>query len=247
MDELLQKIDHRPWPPPEEPWVQKEAWCNILFAHWRVAPEALGPLVPAQLELDLWDGSAWVGITPFCMTDVRPRGLPPVPGFSTFPQVDLRTYVRHAGRPGVFYIELQAPSELAVWGARTFYHMAYSSCEVHGEIDGDRITVRSRRESEGEPVLWNSTHWPASGEFEPRPGTIEEFLIDRWTMFTVDTKQKLHRVEIHRLPWPITAAEVEIRSNTLARAHGLDLEAKPESLYCSRGVETLIWPPVPAG
>lgn len=246
MDDLLRVTAHRPWPPPERPYLQKEGWCSILFAHWPLPPDLLRPLIPPGLELDLWGGSAWLGITPFFMTDVRPHGLPAIPGFSTFPQVDLRTYVRRRDKPGVFYLNLEAPNPAAVWGARALYHMAYFLARVEGEVDGERVTFRSRRESDRGVVSWRSTHWPVSECRSVAPGTVEEFLIDRWVMYTAGGRHGLSRTEIHRLPWQIQDARVEILSNSLAAAHGISLPDTPPLVHCSPGVETLIWAPAPA-
>ena len=73
---------HREWPPPDRPWVMRQRWRNLLFAHWRLDPAAIRGLVPSQLELDLLDGAAWVGVIPFWMTDIAPRDLPGAPGLS---------------------------------------------------------------------------------------------------------------------------------------------------------------------
>lgn len=122
MSDLLEKTGHRPWPLPEGAWVLKQTWQNVLFAHWRVPVEIVRPLVPAPLEVETWDGSAWLGITPFCLSGVRLRGTPAVPFLSTFPEVDVRTYVRLEERPGVFYFGLEAPNPVIAAAARLVYH-----------------------------------------------------------------------------------------------------------------------------
>src|SRR5437016_4218350 len=108
--DLTERVSHRPWPLPEGPWVQKQTWEDILFAHWPVPAETLRPLVPEPLEIDRFEGEAWVGFTPFRIRGLRLRGTPPLPGFSTFPESDLRTYVQLDGKPGVWYFSLYAPN-----------------------------------------------------------------------------------------------------------------------------------------
>lgn len=80
----LQSVDdsHRPWPRPRRPWVMAMQWHDLLFAHWSLQPEVLRPLIPPMLELDTFDGSAWLGIVPFRMAGVRPHFIPELPGLS---------------------------------------------------------------------------------------------------------------------------------------------------------------------
>jgi uncharacterized protein YqjF (DUF2071 family) len=105
------------------PWIMRMRWVELLFAHWPIDPGALGGLLPPDLEIDTYDGQAWLGIVPFRMEDVAPRGLPSPPGLGAFPEVNLRTYVRHRGRAGVWFLSLDAASRITVEGARRFYHL----------------------------------------------------------------------------------------------------------------------------
>lgn len=244
MDDLLNHTEHRPFPLPAGPWVQKHTWANILFAHWPVPAEVLAPLVPSPLQIDTWEGSAWVGITPFCIQGARLRGVPPVPFLSTFPEVDVRTYVRREGVPAVFYFSMNAPNPVIAAAARLAYHMPYVAAEVGSSADGDRISVRSLRVGgEGPAADWDSTHWPVSEPFRAEPGAREYFLIERWALYTVDREGHLYRTDIHRQPWPVQRAAVEIRRNTVAGAHGIRLPDQAPLLHCSRGVDVLIWLP----
>ena len=103
----------------------RQVWHDLLFAHWQVNPDNLRPLVPAPLELDIYDGRAWVAVTPFHMSDVRMRALPPIPGMSAFPELNVRTYVKFGGVPGVFFFSLDAASRSAVIGARAAFFLLY--------------------------------------------------------------------------------------------------------------------------
>ena len=98
-------------------------WTDLLFAHWPFDPAVLRPLVPAALELDTFDGVAWLGIVPFRMEDVAPRGLPAIPGVSVFPELNVRTYVRHEDLRGVWFLSLDADSWPTVVGARRWFHL----------------------------------------------------------------------------------------------------------------------------
>src|SRR6478736_184531 len=114
---ILRQTAHRPWSLPDGPWTMTQTWHDLLFAHWRIRLDVMRPLVPRELEIDTFDGSAWIGVVPFRMSAVRMRGLPPVPGASAFPELNVRTYVRYGGRAGVWFFSLDAESALAVFAA----------------------------------------------------------------------------------------------------------------------------------
>ena len=107
------------------PWIMKQTWNDLLFAHWPIPFAQLRPLVPEGLMLDTFDGQCWIGVVPFWMSGVRARGLPAMPGFSRLPELNVRTYVTYGGKPGVYFFSLDITSHLAVWGARTVYHLPY--------------------------------------------------------------------------------------------------------------------------
>jgi uncharacterized protein len=113
-DDLLAHTSHRPWPVPDTPWLLTQSWHDLLFAHWPLDPDALRSKVPANLPLDVFDGRAWIGVIPFHMTNVGPRGMPSLPGLSAFPELNVRTYVTLNGKPGVYFFSLDAASTLAV-------------------------------------------------------------------------------------------------------------------------------------
>ena len=62
-----------------------QTWHDLLFAHWPVDPAAVRALVPAAFEIDRFDGEAWLGIVPFHMTNVAPRGVRRCRGVAAFP------------------------------------------------------------------------------------------------------------------------------------------------------------------
>src|SRR5918992_4461493 len=125
---ILGRTEHRPYPLPDGTWALGMSWRDLLFMHWPVRADFLRPLVPPALKLDTFDGSAWVGVVPFRMTGVRPRFVPPVPGMSAFPELNVRTYVTPAAtkeKPGVWFFSLDATNPLAVRAARWTYHLPY--------------------------------------------------------------------------------------------------------------------------
>src|SRR6185503_16153262 len=136
---ILEEVGHRPWTVPDEPWIMTQTWHDLLFAHWPVDKVRLASLVPAALEVDLYRGEAWVGIVPFHMTNVAPRGIPSLPWVSAFPELNVRTYVRVGSKPGVHFFSLDAASPVAVGVARTMFELPYYTATMEVEWEGGYV------------------------------------------------------------------------------------------------------------
>ena len=145
MNANLEQIAHRPWPLPEGPWIMAQSWHDLLFAHWRVEEATLRRHIPAELEIDTYEGQAWLGVVPFRMSGVRLRGTPAIPWLSAFPELNVRTYVVADGKPGVWFFSLDAGNRIAVAIARAWFHLPYfrarMSCEERRWLD--RVQMRA--------------------------------------------------------------------------------------------------------
>jgi uncharacterized protein YqjF (DUF2071 family) len=205
-----------------------QTWRRLLFAHWRVDPERLRAVVPPQLPLDVIDGSAWLAVTPFQVDGFRVRFTPPLPGVHCFPEVNVRTYVTIDGRPGIFFFSLDADSRLAVASARRLYRLPYFRCRAeltHGE-DGSRWTSE-RVSREGPEAQLRVAYRATAAPTEPRAGTLEHSLSERYCLYTLDGSGRVLRGDIHHPPWRLAPAEAEIERNTMGREIGLDLDGPP--------------------
>lgn len=235
----------------------KQTWNDLLFAHWPVPAAQLRPLVPQALLLDSFEGRSWVGVVPFWMSGIRARGLPPIPGLSRFPELNVRTYVTYRGKPGVYFFSLDITSRLAVWGARTFYHLPYFHAAMETRQEGERILYFCKREgagslhSPGEPGD-PSLPQPEAAEFFGNYGptgparvrdkeSLEHFLTARYRLYTTHEKQ-IYRCDIHHLPWPLQDAEATIERNTMAAIAQIILPDTAPVLHFSKALEVLIWP-----
>lgn len=234
--------DHRPWPVPRSPWIMAQRWEDLLFAHWPAPARSLRDRIPPQLSLDTFDDSAWLGITPFRMSGVRPRGLPALPGLSAFPEINVRTYVRAREKPGVFFFSLDAGNSIAVALARRLFHLPYHHAAMSVESAGDGISYRSRRLVSDAPAEFEADYEPFGDQFRSQPGTLEHFLTERYCLYAAEGKA-IYRAEIHHRPWPLRRAQVEIRRNTLAEPFGLTLDAKPPVLHFAKRLEVRVWAP----
>ena len=221
-----------------------QTWADLLFMHWRVPQAALRGLVPGGLELDTYDGHAWLGVTPFRITGLRLRGTLPVPGLSSFPELNVRTYVTHAGRPGIFFLSLDAASGPAVAAARRFYRLPYFRAQMSVVQKGSQVDFSSVRTEPGAfPRSLRAVYEPAGVAAEASRGTLEHFLTERYCLYTVDGT-RLYRAEIHHGPWTLQPAEVQLAENTMP-PRSLALSGAPLAHF-SRRQDVVIWPLEPA-
>ena len=219
-----------------------QSWRDLLFAHWRLPVEELRAAVPPELELDTHEGFAWLGLAPFRVVDLRPRGVPAIPVVSEFPELNLRTYVRVGDRPGVYFFSLDAGSRLAVAGARALYRLPYHAAEMSQETRGGWIHYRSRR-LEGPPAELVARYRPTGEARAPAPGSLEHFLTERYALYTVLRDGAVLRADVHHAPWPLQPAEAVLERNTVARAAGLDLPPEAPLLHYAERQDTLVWAP----
>jgi uncharacterized protein len=224
-------------------------WHDLLFAHWPLPPEVVRPLVPASLDLDVRDGSAWVGVVPFRMSGVRARFLPGLPSATAFPELNLRTYVRGVvgaadPRPGVFFWSLDAASALAVRGARAWFHLPYFDAEMDCVARGEDVAYRSRRtHRDAHPAEFVGTYAASGPEFRAAPGSLEHWLTERYRLYAVDAAGRPVAGDIHHAPWPLQPARAQIDVETLAAAAGLPRLAGAPHLLFARRLDVVAWAP----
>jgi len=238
----LAGIEHRAYPPPTTRPVMAQIWRDLLFAHWPVPVAMLRPLIPDALEIDTYEGQAWVGVVPFWMSGIRLGPLPPVPLTSSFPELNVRTYVTDGTEPGVWFFCLDAGNPLAVAVARTWYHLPYFNARMRVKAVGDTICYASHRtDRRGEPARFEATYRPKAAVALSTPGSIEAFLTERYSLYTRDGHGRLYRGEIHHHQWPLQIAEAQIERNTMAAAHGITLPDTPPLLHYARRLDIAAW------
>ncbi len=239
------------------------SWHDLLFAHWPVAKEELRPLIPPELEIDTFEGSAWLGLVPFHMTNVRLSRLPKIFGMS-FPELNVRTYVRHGDERGVWFFSLDAQHWLSVRVARRWYGLSYYDSQIEitqrdesdgllplpvGEGRGEGLPKGNRRRT----INYHScrTHrgaWPAefAVEYGPRgepfhavPGTLDHFLLERYSLFAANRRGQATIAHIDHPPWSLYHADAEISCNTMTTPLSIHLPSTPPILHFSYGVKAV--------
>jgi len=240
----LEEIGHRPWPLPNTRWVQGQTWCDLLFAHWRVPAEELRRVVPPPLPLHLdADGSAWLGITPFVVKGLRARGTPPLPWVSHFPELNVRTYVELDGKPGIYFLSLDAARRAAVIAARRAYRLPYFHARMRADRAGARVDYESERiDSSGPPARFRGSYAPSGARTDDE---LARWLAERYCAYTLHGDGRPLRIEIHHPLWPLQPAEGELDAQGMADQVGIALRGEP-LLHFSARQDTLIWPPTPA-
>jgi uncharacterized protein len=236
------EAEHRPWPLPDRAWLMGQSWYDLLFAHWRVDAAQLRDVLPPGLEPEEIDGSAWIGVTPFEVRALRLRLTVPAPLVSVFPELNVRTYVTVDGKPGIYFLSLDAGSRLAVIAARRTYRFPYFHAAMSVRRDGEAIEYDSERDSaSGPPARFRATYAPLGEPFEAERDSLEWRLIERYCAYTLDEKRRTLRAEIHHRPWEIYEAEAKIAENTMTAPFGIDLEGEP-LLHLARRQDVVIWP-----
>jgi uncharacterized protein YqjF (DUF2071 family) len=221
----------------------RQRWARLLFLHWPVPATELRALVPSGLEIDTYDGVAWVGLVPFVVRGARPALLPPLPGVSNFEEVNVRTYVHHAGRdPGVWFFSLDAASRVAVAAARALYKLGYRHAEMTAETEGAAVRFESRRIAPGPLPAGCALRYEPRGEVRHAvPGTLEHFLIERYVLYAAD-ESRLYQARVHHEPYPVQAAAVEGLEEDLLAAAGIRRPASAPLAHYASEVDVEVFP-----
>jgi uncharacterized protein len=235
----LHITEHRPWPLPRAPWVMGQSWLHLGFAHWRVPPELLEPFVPAPLAVETYDGAAWLGVAPFIVTALHPRGVPPLPGLSAFREANVRTYVRLGDRPGVLFLTLEASSAAAVAAARLLYRLPYHRARMSGSLEGAWVEHESHRDD----LHLSARFAPGGPHADVQPGTLEEFLVERYCLYTSSAGLVL-RADIHHPRWRLAPPADGSRIEPRLPPPLSDLPGPP-LIHVAARQDVLVWAPVP--
>ena len=225
--------------------IMHQNWGKLLFLHWRIDAKLLRPLIPKPLEIDTFDGSAWIAVAPFTMWDIRalPPYVPGLPGLNSAHELNVRTYVYLNSVPGVWFLSLDCNSTAAVWGARKFYHLPYYDAEIElkERTGGGHYIDYSLVRTDKPPAQFHAS-WK-SGEMLPtsEPGTLEFFLTERYCLYS-EHGSCIYRAQIHHAPWPLQQAELVSLNSEMIEAHGLPTPQGDPLLHYCEEISVDIWP-----
>jgi uncharacterized protein YqjF (DUF2071 family) len=219
-------------------------WRHLLFSHWPVDAALLRPHVPDSLDIDTFDGAAWLGVIPFLMTNVRPRFSPPIPTTHSFCELNVRTYVTArdgSPMPGVWFFTLDAASRLAIAAARRFFHLNYLRARMSCE-PGDAVTYRSTREDPRAPgAALDVTYAPAGAPSVAAAGSLTHFLTERYCLYVSDSARRLHRGHIHHRAWSLSPASATIRTCEMTGVLGMQTPTLDPLLHVADPLDVVAW------
>lgn len=248
MQEFQFRSSHKPRPLPPGRWAMAQRWNDLLFAHWPLPVSAIASLLPEWLEPDTFQESAWLGAVPFWLDRIRIRNVPPIPGARSFPDLNLRTYVRDkfTGTPGIFCFSIDASNLLAVGAARLAYHLPYHWAEMRLEQRSEReFEFYSRRRFGGERVVFKARYrglGPTHRSMQMHGASFEHFMTERSCVFSSNRAGQPIRTSLHYIPWPLEDAEAEFERNDLAASIGIKLPDIDPVLHYSRRLAVYVWP-----
>jgi uncharacterized protein len=219
-------------------WLIAQRWEQLLFAHWPVEARDLRPLLPRAVEPDVHGGSAWIAIVAFVMAGTRPHLGPAWRGLAPIPELNVRTYVSVGGVPGVWFLTLDTNSPLFVTMGRVLFGLRYRLARMAAVPDGDSVHYVS---AAGE-ATFASTHAPTGPAAHVQPGSLEDFLFERYRLFA-ERNGRLITGEVAHAPWRLQPAEAEIRLNRMAPP-GIPFHGEPLLHFCP-SIDALISTPAP--
>ncbi len=231
---------------PDQSAIGYQQWANLAFLHWKIDPEVLRRMIPESLQVDTFDGDAWIGLVPFTMRGVRPWWSPAVPWLSAFHETNVRTYVHREGRdPGVWFFSLDAARQIAVEIARGFWHLPYFHAQMSlhrvGQIV-DYASERRDRRSSGSAELQVRAVIEDADPHSAEPGTLEHFLAERYLLYCSRPNGSLYCGRVWHSAYPLQAARLEQCRQSLLCAAGIPVPENPDHVLFSPGVMVDIFP-----
>lgn len=216
--------------------VFRQRWGELAMLHWPVDPGLVAPLLPAGTVSDVHDGTTYVGLVPFVMSDVRVLGLPPLPHLSAFPETNVRLYATDdRGRRGVVFRSLEASRLLPVLVAQAAYALPYRWARMSVDRAGDVVTYRTSRRWPGPRGAASVVRVRTGERYEP--DALSLFLTSRWGLFAPLPGGRTAWAPVEHPPWPLHRAELLHLEDDLVVAGGLPAQQGDPHVLWSPGVD----------
>lgn len=231
ISQILGEAGHRPWPIPDKKWMYYQEWNRAVFLHWKVASEHLRPLVPSELELDAWDGTAWVSVVAFTMERIRPRFLPSFPPISDFDEINIRTYVRFQEKQGVYFLSIEGGKKISCMVARELSGLPYYYSNMF------RDEHRFQAENAENESQFHLSYGIGDKITTPTPADL--WLTERYALFQ-EQEEDINAFEIHHQAWPLYEVRIsDLALNYPKFAHLFS--GAPDLVHYSPGIPVLAW------
>lgn len=233
--DLLRTVAHRPWPPPQGRWNFVQNWREAVFLHFPVDAAQVQAQLPPELAVDTHDGQAWISIVLFSMVGTRPSWLPAWPPISDFHEVNVRTYVRHGDRDGVFFLRIEAGNWISVQLARLLSVLPYHTAHVQrGHTPGPWFELHSGRDEARAHLTY------ATGAPIPAPDALDHWLVERYALYE-RRNGRTWCYDVHHVPWPLQQVHVQALTLTSTLCPLITPGSTPARAHFSPGVQVLSW------
>ncbi|MFL5788659.1 MAG: YqjF family protein [Flavisolibacter sp.] len=231
IENVLLDNKHRPFAMPQSPWKYYQEWHDVIFAHWNVAVPSLRALIPSALELDLFEGNAWVSLVAFTIKHLRPRYIPSLKALSDFYEVNLRTYVIRNGKPGIYFLSIEAQKLASALMAKLVTGLPYIKSDIKRELNFYQSTnIRKGFEF--------SIHYePLKGILEKNG--LEKWLIERYCLFN-ELPGNIYSHDIHHREWPLQSLAVN-SFDLHYQFKDLIINNAADLYHYSKGVQVPTW------
>jgi len=193
-------------------------WLRAVFIHYEVPAAELRSCVPFQL--DLFGGKAFISLVAFTMQGMRPHLggrlaawlLKPI---STNDYLNVRTFVRHRNEAGIYFLTEWMNNRWSVRLGPFAFGLPYRFGDLNYQYRHETGTVCGDvRETPGGPCLSYRADLSGSAFAPCAAGSLDEFLLERYTAFTAhNTKRRFFRIW-HR-PWQQTKIGVSVAESNL--------------------------------
>jgi uncharacterized protein YqjF (DUF2071 family) len=223
--------------------IMKQGWYDLVYMHYSYPVDVVQSLLPAGLEVDTYEGSAWVGLIPFSMRGIGLPRLPAIPYLGSFPEVNVRTYVRRNGVPGVWFFSLDINRLLPTVVARTTYKLPYCFGSVSHMREGEDVFTTVRRRwprASGSLTTARTAIHVRIGEPISTPTEFDIFVSARWGLYSHAGKQTLRYAPVEHPPWPLHHASIVSLDDSLVTAAGLPSPTGEPHVMYSPGVPVLV-------
>ncbi|MEK3889702.1 YqjF family protein [Bacillus sp. FSL K6-3431] len=242
MHKAFSETVQRPFPLPSKPWVMTQMWENLLFSHWPIPLDIIRKHVPPSLKMDLYQGSAWLGVIPFYVNHMKLRGVPEIPYLRSYIELNVRTYVTYQGKPGIYFFRLDANKWPAVIGGRIVAFLPYRLAQMNMKITDNKIYFQSESQNpSGSKKVLNLTYSSTSKAYLPPQNSLEYWLFERYCFFTARGNH-LYRGDIHHDRWRVCSAEAMVHTNTIASFLPHSFFESSPLVHFTAQKKVFIWP-----
>jgi uncharacterized protein len=227
---------------PDGESVMHQNWENLLFLHWPIEASILRGLVPEPLEIDTFDGKAWIGITPFTLTGLRLFSMPPIPALNSFDELNFRTYVHYKNMPGIWFFSLDASKLIPALAARMFFLLPYFNSDIEFIHEAETYSFKLKRS--GPPSAAFESEWRTGVRLRaPDLDSLAFFLVERYCFFT-SNEGTVNMTRVYHHPWILEEANVLAYQSNMFTTAGLPEPEGAPLAYFSKLLNVEVWPPV---